>query len=174
MMLNNFHVLNKHCMSPWMKFLFNVLSIVKLAVFKKKNNYLLIYICIYLIFLIMLHGMKSLSSLIRDWTCVPCSGSLESQPLDHQGSLSLVVFLFWGCKRCLYSRNTSPFSDRIYRYFLPSVACLSLSFMASFEAQKCVSLMRSSVSLLLVLYLWTPCLNQGHEDSLLCFLLEIL
>ena len=47
MMLNNFHVLNKHCMSPWMKFLFNVLSIVKLAVFKKKKK-LFTYLYMYL------------------------------------------------------------------------------------------------------------------------------
>ena len=27
-----------------------------------------------------------LSSLTRDWTCAPCSGSAESQPLDRQGN----------------------------------------------------------------------------------------
>ena len=31
-------------------------------------------------------GTQDLSSPIRDQTCTPCSGSTESQPLDHQGS----------------------------------------------------------------------------------------
>ena len=31
-------------------------------------------------------GTQDLSSLTRDGTCTPCSGSMESQPLDCQGS----------------------------------------------------------------------------------------
>ena len=31
-------------------------------------------------------GMQDLSSPTRDWTCVPCSGSVESQPLNNQRS----------------------------------------------------------------------------------------
>ena len=37
-------------------------------------------------FLATPRGMWDLSSPIRDGTCVPCSGSTESQPLDRQGS----------------------------------------------------------------------------------------
>ena len=33
-----------------------------------------------------LQGMQDLSSLTRDQTCAPCSGSVESQPLNHQGN----------------------------------------------------------------------------------------
>ena len=33
-----------------------------------------------------LHGMQNLNSLTRDGTRAPCSGSVESQPLDHQGT----------------------------------------------------------------------------------------
>ena len=32
------------------------------------------------------------ASLIRDWTWAPCTGSMESQPLDHQGSPNLDTF----------------------------------------------------------------------------------
>ena len=32
------------------------------------------------------HGMQDLCSPTRDQTCTPCSGSVESQPLDCQGS----------------------------------------------------------------------------------------
>ena len=34
-----------------------------------------------------LSGLQDFSFPIRDWTRAPCSGSTESQPLDHQGSL---------------------------------------------------------------------------------------
>ena len=37
-------------------------------------------------FLAELHGIWNLSSLTRDQTHTPCSGSIESKPLDHQGS----------------------------------------------------------------------------------------
>ena len=39
----------------------------------------------------MLHSMQDLSSLVRDWTVAPCSGSMESWPLNHQESLFAVV-----------------------------------------------------------------------------------
>ena len=49
------------------------------------------------------------SSLTRDWTCTPCSGSAESYPLDDQGSprgwfslLSLLTEMF------ISSRSTLP------------------------------------------------------------------
>ena len=34
----------------------------------------------------MLHGMLDISSPARDWTYVPCCGSMEFQPLDCQES----------------------------------------------------------------------------------------
>ena len=40
----------------------------------------------FLIFLATPGGMRDLSSLTRDGTHAPCSGSVESQPLDSQGS----------------------------------------------------------------------------------------
>ena len=45
-------------------------------------------------FLAMLRGMWDLSSLTRDGTCILCFGSTESQPLDHQGSPSLLLLMF--------------------------------------------------------------------------------
>ena len=42
--------------------------------------------CFSPLFLAMPHGMWDLSSLTRDWTRATCSGSLESKPLDCQGS----------------------------------------------------------------------------------------
>ena len=42
-------------------------------------------VCIYIYFLITLHSMQDINSLTtRDWTCVPCSGSMESLTLDCQ------------------------------------------------------------------------------------------
>ena len=38
----------------------------------------------------VLHGLQDLSSPTRGGTQAPCSGSLESKPLDHQGIPSLV------------------------------------------------------------------------------------
>ena len=32
------------------------------------------------------HSMWDLSSPSKDGTCVSCSGSIDSEPLDHQGS----------------------------------------------------------------------------------------
>ena len=46
-------------------------------------------------FLALTCNMQNLSSLTRDWTCAPCGGSIESQPLDHQGSPSLTEFPNW-------------------------------------------------------------------------------
>ena len=37
-------------------------------------------------FLAVPHGLRDLSSPTKDQTQAPCSGSMESQPLDHQGS----------------------------------------------------------------------------------------
>ena len=44
------------------------------------------------------HAMWDLSSLTRDWTCIPFTGSMESQPLDHQGIplfLHILRTVFW-------------------------------------------------------------------------------
>ena len=43
--------------------------------------YIYMYVCIYIA---MLHDMQDLSSPTRDQTHTACSGSTESQPLDHQ------------------------------------------------------------------------------------------
>ena len=45
-------------------------------------------------FLAMPWGMWDLSFLTRDRTHVPCSGSMEYQPLDHQGSSQRLSFVF--------------------------------------------------------------------------------
>ena len=42
-------------------------------------------------FLATLRSSLAFSSLTRDWTCVPCIGSVESKPLDCQGSPSRSV-----------------------------------------------------------------------------------
>ena len=44
-------------------------------------------------FLVSPRGMQDLSSLTRDWTCAPCSGSVASSPLEHQGSPLGQMFL---------------------------------------------------------------------------------
>ena len=57
----------------------------------------------------ILAAWLAVSSLSRDWTCTPCSGSVESYPLDDQGSprgwfslLSLLTEMF------ISSRSTLP------------------------------------------------------------------
>ena len=52
---------------------------------------LLFYFIFNFYFLATLCGMWDLSSLARDWTCAPCSGRVESLPLDCQG---ILIFLF--------------------------------------------------------------------------------
>ena len=53
-------------------------------------------------------GMQYLSSsLTRDWTRVPCTGNAESQPLDHQGSPLISIFLSNGIK----IRDVDSYSD---------------------------------------------------------------
>ena len=46
-------------------------------------------------FLATSHGMWDLSSLTRDQTCAPCSGSAESEPLDRQGSPTVLSLKGW-------------------------------------------------------------------------------
>lgn len=60
-----------------------------------------------------------------------------------------------------------------------SVGCLVPFLMFSFKAPKFLILMKSGLSLffllvLLVSYLQTPCVIQGHEDLLLCFFLVVV
>lgn len=60
-----------------------------------------------------------------------------------------------------------------------SVGCLFPFLMFSFKAPQFLILMKSDLFLfflfvLLVSYLWTPWLIQGHEDLLLCFLLVVV
>ena len=45
-------------------------------------------------------SMYSLSSPTRDWTSAPCSGTMESQPLDHQGSPFVILFFVLFLKVC--------------------------------------------------------------------------
>ena len=46
---------------------------------------------VYFLFLAALLDMLDLSSLTKDQTCTLCVGSVESQPLDHQGIPSAFV-----------------------------------------------------------------------------------
>ena len=56
-----------------------------------KNTYKGV-VFVLLFFLAMPHSMWALSSLTRDQTCTPCTGSIESQPLDSQGSPTKELF----------------------------------------------------------------------------------
>ena len=38
-------------------------------------------------------GKWDLSSLIRDWTCTLCNGSVQSLPLNHQGSSRIFIYI---------------------------------------------------------------------------------
>ena len=49
---------------------------------------------LFFFFFATLHSMWDLSSLTRDWTRAPCTGSAESEPLDRPGS-PLPFFLFY-------------------------------------------------------------------------------
>ena len=44
--------------------------------------------CLFFFFFGSAHGMQDLSSLPRDWTHAPCSGSAKLFPADHQGNPS--------------------------------------------------------------------------------------
>ena len=43
------------------------------------------------------------SSWIRDQTCVPCIGHVDSQPLDHQRTFFFFLFLFFDRPLALFS-----------------------------------------------------------------------
>ena len=45
-------------------------------------------------FLATLHGVWDFSSLTRDWTHAPCSGSMEPQTLDRQGIPYIFLFTY--------------------------------------------------------------------------------
>ena len=54
-------------------------------------------------------GMQDLSSLTRDRTCGPCSGSVASSPLDHQGSpLGQMFLLRWMAWPLWQPRTAAP------------------------------------------------------------------
>ena len=53
-----------------------------------------LHLFIFFYFLAALCGMWDLSLLTRDGTRIPCIGSAESQPLDHQGSPLASISLF--------------------------------------------------------------------------------
>ena len=46
-------------------------------------------------FLAALSSMWDLSSLIKDQTHDPCSRSTETEPLDHQGILTIILLRQW-------------------------------------------------------------------------------
>ena len=48
-----------------------------------------------LLFIGLSHGMQNLSSLTRDWIQAPCSGSMESYPLECQGTLRTYSQMNW-------------------------------------------------------------------------------
>ena len=56
-----------------------IVFLLKHYLFKKKH-------------LAMPHDMWDLSSLTRDQTSAPCSGSIDPLPVDHQGSTFLKKF----------------------------------------------------------------------------------
>lgn len=56
-----------------------------------------IYIFLFYLFFFFLALPKHLSSLSRDWIHAPCFGSVESPPLDHQGSPSSKFLLSTYC-----------------------------------------------------------------------------
>ena len=66
---------------------FNLLSPDKVALCPGWRLHFPLYSA--LLLLLLGHCLRDLSALTRDWTHAPCSGSLESLPLDHQGSLNI-------------------------------------------------------------------------------------
>ena len=59
-------------------------------------------IIVLLFYFATLYGMRNLSSPTRDWTCAPCSGSMESWPLDYQGGPRPMDFNATHCKNFPY------------------------------------------------------------------------
>ena len=59
-----------------------------------------VFTYLFIYFLTILHVMWDLSSPIRDWTCAPCIGTVESEPPDGQWNSSTAIFLLsqvgWG------------------------------------------------------------------------------
>ena len=64
------------------------------TVFLIKKIYIYTYMCIYIYLTVpgLGCGMWVPSSLIRNWTQAPCTGSVESWPLNHQQSLVNQLF----------------------------------------------------------------------------------
>lgn len=68
-------------------------------------------------FLAMTHGLWDLSSLIRDGTPAPCSGTTESQPLEAREVLNVTF-------DCLeYFNNVSKFTCEILTHPAPRKEC---------------------------------------------------
>ena len=64
--------------TPDFKFIFFFSSPTLLPAFQvPKSSILCVCVCVF-VYLFVLHGMQDLSSLTRDQTCTPCSGSTES------------------------------------------------------------------------------------------------
>ena len=80
------------------------------------DNWVHVLICIYsFIYLAGLHSMQDLSSLTRDQTRSLCSGSMESQPLDHQGSVRRLD--------CMLDYQSSKILARMLCAFPPAAPC---------------------------------------------------
>ena len=74
----------------------------------------------------MPQSMWDLGSLTRDWTPTPCSGSMQSQPLNYQGSPH---FSFWA------SYNTQFTPSSIVQYILLQVFQSVYVFLEVFKHQ---------------------------------------
>ena len=62
---------------------------------KKRGIYFWVFFLVgCFFFLATLHNTWDLSTQSRDQICVPCIGSMESEPLDHQGIPLGVYFSF--------------------------------------------------------------------------------
>ena len=62
--------------------------------YKQKKGHIFFVCLVGFFFLTTLHNTWDLSTQSRDQICVPCIGSMESEPLDHQGIPLGVYFSF--------------------------------------------------------------------------------
>ena len=84
------------------------------------------YTSLLFFFLAIPQSMWDLGSLTRDWTPTPCSGSVQSQPLNYQGSPH---FSFWA------SYNTQFTPSSIVQYILLQVFQSACVFLEVFKHQ---------------------------------------
>ena len=70
------------------------------------------------------HSVRDLSSLSKDWTHAPCTGSMESKPLDHQGAQQR-LFLSYRLNKTLTDRILLAENDILARASGPFGTCLN-------------------------------------------------